>query len=264
MSYTVTKYPQGTFSWADFFSTDIGASKNFLTSLFGWTAQDMPTGEGRPDYTMFSLDGKYVAGGSPTFSPDMPSFWSSYITVDNVDEMAARAEKLGGKITMQAMDVLDAGRMVTLQDPTGASVSLWQPKKHIGASIVNTVGAMCWNELYTKDVSGAQKFFAELLGWTYSVDEKNNNYVTILNNGRPNGGMFTMDADMEAHGMVPNWTVYFTVNNMAESVKKIQELGGFVYMQKDISIGKIAMVADPAHTHFMILEMSVPPQEWVE
>ena len=81
MSYTVTKYPQGTFSWADFFSKDIAASKAFLTALFGWTSEDMPTTLGKPDYTMFSLDGHYVAGGSPAFDPNMPSFWNNYIRV---------------------------------------------------------------------------------------------------------------------------------------------------------------------------------------
>src|SRR5579859_322463 len=124
MAYTVTKYPQGTFSWADIVSTDIEKSKKFLTSFFGWTSQDMPTEEGKPDYTMFYLDTHVVAGGSPTFMPNMPSFWNSYITVNNVDEMVAKAEKLGGKITMPPMDVLDSGRMASIQDPTGATVCL--------------------------------------------------------------------------------------------------------------------------------------------
>jgi predicted enzyme related to lactoylglutathione lyase len=222
----------------------------------------MPTGEGQPDYTMFSLHGKYVAGGSPTFAPNMPSFWASYVTVTNVDEIVAKAEKLGAKIIMPPMDVLDVGRMATIQDPTGAQLSLWQPKKHIGAGVVNTVGAMCWNELYTKDLETAKKFYADLFGWTYDVNEPTG-YVTIYNNGRPNGGMMTMNEDMIKHGMVPNWTVYFTVKNMAESVAKVKELGGYVYMEsKEISVGKISMIGDPAHAHFILMEMSVPPQEW--
>ncbi len=145
MSYFVTKYPAGTFSWADIYSTDMEKTKTFLTGLFGWTTQDFPTGEGRPNYTMFSLDGKNVAGGMPTFTPNLPSYWSNYVTVDNVDDTTKKAERLGAKIIMQPMDVMDAGRMATIQDPTGAYLSLWQPKNHIGAQIVNTVGAMVWN-----------------------------------------------------------------------------------------------------------------------
>ncbi|MEK7572153.1 MAG: VOC family protein [Patescibacteria group bacterium] len=259
MSYTVTKYPQGTFSWADFFSTDIVASKKFLIDLFGWTSEDMPTTPGMPDYTMFSLEGKYVAGGSPAFDPELPSFWSSYISVENVDEIVEKAEKLGAKITMPAMDVLESGRMATIQDPTGAHVSLWQPKKHIGAGIVNKAGAMSWNEFYTKNLAAAKKFYTDLFGWTYEED-KENNYTTILNNGRMNGGM--MEITDEMMGMPPSWVVYFTVKDMETSVSKVKELGGQVHMQRDIAVGKIAMIADPAGASFMLIEMSMPPTEW--
>lgn len=261
MSYFVTKYPHGTFSWADFFSTDIEKSKKFLVGLFGWTYEDMPTGEGRPDYTMFSLDGKYVAGGSAAFDPKVPSFWSSYITVDNLDDTVKKAKSLGAKVTMPAMDVLDSGRMATIQDPTEAHVSLWQPKKHIGASIINTVGAMCWNELYTRDVGAAKKFFGNLFDWTFETDDTG--YTTIKNNGRANGGIFKITEQMAQ--MPAMWMVYFTVVNLAESVGKVKELGGKVYMdQKDISVGKIATVADPTGAGMILIEMSVKPEEWVD
>lgn len=263
MSYTVTKYPQGTFSWADFFSKDIKASTAFMNGLMGWTSQDMPTGEGRPDYTMFSLDGKYVAGGSPAFDPSMPSFWTSYVTVDDVDAMTAKAEKIGAKITMPPMDVLDSGRMSTIQDRTGAHIALWQPKKHIGAGVVNIPGAMSWNELYTPDMEASKKFYADLFGWTFEASENAPEYTVIKNNGRRNGGMFPQMEDMK--GMPPFWMVYFTVKNIDESIAKTKELGGKVEMgPKEISVGKIAVIADPAGAHFMIMEMSVNPEEWVE
>lgn len=83
MTYMVSKYPPSTFSWADVFSTDMPATSRFLTKLFGWKAKQLPTDRG-VDYTMFYLDGKEVAGGSP-MPPEMgdQSFWSSYITVDS-------------------------------------------------------------------------------------------------------------------------------------------------------------------------------------
>ena len=262
MSYIVTKYPQGTFSWSDVFSTDIEITKKFLLELFHWTSIDLPTSEGGPDYTMFFLDGKEVAGGSPTFIPNMPSFWSSYITVENVDEMASKAEKLGAKITMPPMDVFDAGRMSTIQDPTGAQVSLWQPKKRIGARIVNTVGSMCWNELYSADVEAAKSFYGSLFGWTFEITKEMGDYTVIKNNGRNNGGVVQLTPEMK--GFPPNWTVYFTVKNLDESMTKVKELGGKVHMHMPISIGKIAMIADPTGAGMMLIEMSVTPDEWNE
>ncbi len=260
MSYIVKSYPHGTFSWADFFSTDIEKSTAFLTTLFGWTAQAMPTGEGKPDYTMFSLDGKYVAGGSQAFDPSLPSFWSSYVTVTAVEEIVSKVEQFGGKVLMPAMDVLDSRRMATIQDPLGAAVSIWEPKKHIGAGIINVAGAMCWNELYVPDLQKAKDFYGGIFGWTFETDEVG--YTNIKNNGRLNGGIFTLTKEMAQ--MPPNWVVYFTVTNIAESVNKIKELDGVVHMVKDVSVGKIAMVADPTEASFMLIEMSMTPEEWIE
>lgn len=260
MSFIVTRFPHGTFSWADIFSTDVSKSKVFLTDLFGWQSQDLPTEPGRPDYTMFSLDGKYVAGGSQTFDSSMPSFWSSYITVSNVDEIIEKVQHKGGKVIMPAMDVLDSGRMATIQDPLGAAVSVWEPKKHIGAGIVNIPGAMCWNELYVPDVEKAKEFYGQVFSWTFETDQTG--YTTIKNNSRSNGGIFQLTKEMAQ--MPPMWIVYFTVNNMAESVKKVKELGGIVHMEKDIDVGKIAMIADPTGASFIIMQMSVTPEDWIE
>lgn len=262
MSYTVTKYPHGTFCWADVLSTDVAKTKAFLTGLFGWTFEDMPTPMG-VNYTMFSKDGKEVAAASP-MSPDMPagmpSVWNNYISVDHVDEVLAKVEGLSGKVTMPAMDVMEAGRMGGIQDPTGATVMFWQPKQHIGAQLVNTVGAMCWNELYTRDLEQAKIFFSKLLGWTYETDEKSG-YVTIHNNDRMNGGMFTMTPEMSQ--MPPMWMVYFTVQDLAESVAKVKAMGGQVYMEaKEIAVGKIATVADPTGAGMILIEMSVEPTPW--
>lgn len=261
MSYEVSQYPHGTFNWVDFMSTDRDTAKTFYHALFGWTSEDMPTGEGQPDYTMFYLDGLDVAGGGPTFDPNMPTVWMSYISVDNVDEAVAKAEELGATTVMPAMDVLDSGRMATIQDPTGAHVSLWEPKKHIGARVVNKVGASCWNELYTKDVEKAKEFYGKLFGWEFSTDDTG--YTFITNNGRGNGGIFEITDEMG--NMPPFWMVYFTIENLEESVQKVQKLGGTVHMPgKEISVGKIAVVADPTGGAFTMIEMNDEPEHWTE
>jgi predicted enzyme related to lactoylglutathione lyase len=84
-------------------------------------------------------------------------------------------------------DVLDAGRVAAIGDPTGAVVSLWQPRSRIGAELVNESGALCWNELATTDVERAESFFGELFGWEYETDDSG--YVSVKNAGRLNAGM---------------------------------------------------------------------------
>lgn len=265
MPYTVTKYPQGTFSWADVFSTDIEKTKTFLNELFGWTSKDMPTTEGQPDYTMFYKDGHVVAGGSPVYdSNPHQSFWTNYITVDNVDEMAKKAHELGAKVIEGPMDILDVGRTVVIQDPTEAYVSLYQPKRFAGAALVNDIGAMCWNELYTKDLEKSKDFYNKLLGWTYEPEPDFPDYTVIHNNGRLNGGIFVMTPDM-VQAFPPNWSVYFRVKSVDETVAKAKELGAqYIMPIITVNTGKITFITDPAGAMFAIMEMWIPADEWEE
>ena len=43
--YRVSKYPHGTFSWAENISTDADLVAGFYQELFGWSGQDLPMGE---------------------------------------------------------------------------------------------------------------------------------------------------------------------------------------------------------------------------
>ena len=70
--YKVTKYPHGTFSWAELASNDSEASRRFLTALFGWSHVDIPMGESMV-YTMYSIDGENVAASPPDARGDVPA-----------------------------------------------------------------------------------------------------------------------------------------------------------------------------------------------
>ena len=37
--------------------------------------------------------------------------------------------------------------MAVIIDPVGAALCLWEPRSHIGATLVNTPGSMTWNDL---------------------------------------------------------------------------------------------------------------------
>jgi predicted enzyme related to lactoylglutathione lyase len=262
--YTVTKYPQGAFSWADNTSTNPEAAKAFYMDLFGWGALDLPIGEDM-FYTMFQNQGEHAAGFAGMM-PDMqaqgiPSHWTNYVSVDDVDALADVVTANGGTIVFGPMDIFDSGRMLQFIDPTGAQLGLWQPKDHIGAGIVNTVGAMCWNELLTKDAEAAQAFYSVLFGWEYNVDE--NGYIMIQNRGRNNGAMMQMD---ESFGDMPSvWQPYFTVADIDESIGRAGELGATIIIPKTEApgAGHFAYMSDPAGAHFYIIQL-IQAEPWEE
>jgi predicted enzyme related to lactoylglutathione lyase len=203
-------YEPGTFCWVGLATSDAAGAKAFYTSLFGWEAEDLSAGDAGT-FTMLRQGGREVAilylQQPEARAALAPPHWTSYISVEDADASAARANELGGAaVFREPFDVLDAGRVAAIRDPTGAIVSLWQPRSRIGAALVNDVGALCWNELATTDIERAKSFFGELLGWEYETDDSG--YVSIRNVGRLNGGM--REQTEQERGIPPNWLPYFT------------------------------------------------------
>jgi predicted enzyme related to lactoylglutathione lyase len=99
-------------------------------------------------------------------APGVPPHWNSYVTVTDVDATASQVPGAGGTVIAPPFDVLDAGRMAVIQDPTGAIFMIWQPKNSIGAGIVNEHGAFSWSELISPDVPKAAEFYKKIFGWT--------------------------------------------------------------------------------------------------
>jgi predicted enzyme related to lactoylglutathione lyase len=241
-----TGYEPGTFCWVGLATSDPAAAKRFYTSMFGWEAEELSAGEAGT-YTMLRRTARDVAilyrQRPEARSAGAPPHWTSYISVEDADATAARAAGLGGAaVFRQPFDVLDAGRVAAISDPTGAIVSLWQPRSRIGATLVNDVGALCWNELATMDVERAKAFFAELLGWQYETDH--GGYASIKNGGRLKGGI--REQTQQERGIPPNWLPYFTVENVDDAAFRAERLGGRTMLPAtEIHIGRFAVVADP-------------------
>lgn len=264
--YKVNKYPHATFCWGDCMSQDADKAKHFYPAVMGWEFEELQMDENYV-YTQFKLEGENVAGMGQ-MTPDMlsagiPSNWMNMVSVDDAEVIAAKASALGGTLIMPAMDVFEQGRMAMIQDPAGAVFGIWQPNSHIGAGLVNRPGAMCWNELATRDIEGAQKFYGELFGWTFgTLDESGSDYHMIYNNGRANGGMMLMD---EKWGEIPpNWMIYFAVDDLDTAIEKVKANAGSLGSEViNASVGKMAVTVDPAGAHFYLIEL-LETDPWVE
>lgn len=261
----VTKYPDYTFSWIDISTPDPEAGKKFYCGLFGWDYKDEPAGDAGV-YTMFSLHGKSVAGlsGMPPGMPEgVPGYWTSYATTYDIEATAARVSDLGGTLVAPPFDVMDSGRMALIQDPTGAMSAMWEPKNHIGSSLVNQPNTFSWNELLTTDRHVAADFYKALYGWESDYDE-NATYTSFTNNGRAAAGMLQITEDMG--DMPSNWMVYFMVEDIDAYAQKAAELGGGLMMPifDMADVGRIAMLHDPQKIPFYIVQMfgevDDPPQ----
>jgi len=246
----------GTFSWVELTTTDQEAAKSFYSELFGWQAEDRPVSEGVV-YSMMKLDDRFVAAISPQPAQQseagVPSLWNSYISVSSADETAARAAQLGGTVHAPPFDVFDAGRMAVIQDPQGAFFMVWQPKEHIGASLVNAPGALVWNELASPDIDASSAFYAALFGWRIepfsSAQASVEPYLAIKNDGASNGGI----RPLSPPGTPPHWLVYFGVSDLDAALSTATALGGRTLAGPiDIEMAKTAVVQDPQGAVFAL------------
>jgi uncharacterized protein len=233
-----TSYPPGTFSWAELLTSDPDAAKGFYTQLFGWEYEDNPTGPDGPVYSMAKRDGKYVAA---LFGDDsQPPHWNCYVTVASAGETAAKAKDLGANVIAEPFDVMEVGRMAVIADPTGATLCLWEPRAHIGATLINTPGSMTWNDLVTGDPEAAVDFYGKLFGWRFQ--EESGGYRVIYNGERSNGGIFPQDGPS-------NWIPYFGHEDVDRLVGEVET----VYMgPMQLPNGRIAVLGDPQGAVFAV------------
>lgn len=222
-------------------------------------AREEETGGG-PRYVTFLLDGKKVAGAGQmpeAQQAQMPPVWSSYIQVEDCAADEAKAKELGAETIVPTMEVMDHGTICVIRDPTGAAVGFWQAGGHRGAEVCNRPGTLTWNELATRDLEGAKRFYGELFGWrTKSIPGTNPTEVIHLGD-RENGHMLLMNDAWK--GMPPMWTAYFAVDDCDAMAEKAETLGGKVMVPPfDIAPGRLAVVADAQGAHFYIIALKNP------
>lgn len=122
------------FCWTDLATTDAQAAKLFYGRLFGWTAHDRQVGDGRisviaaagrPCASLYQLTRRQIGEG-------VPSHWTGYVGVPDVDAAARMAARLGGQVIVAPHDVEGFARISLIADPTGALVGLWQGPQPAG------------------------------------------------------------------------------------------------------------------------------------
>ena len=245
----MTRYEHGVPSWVDIGTHDPGAGVRFYSELFGWAGQDM--GEEAGHYTIVSKNGKQVAAISPAQDPGPPR-WTTYVNVDDVDEVARKAESAGGKIIVPPMDVMAAGRMAIFMDTTGAVIAAWQPGEHLGAQLVNEPGAFVWSELSSSDVAKSKAFYTAVFGWGWGGGD---DYPEAQVSGRTIGAIMSRPEGMPAE--VPDsWLVYFGTADVDADAAKAANLGARVTVgPADIpGTGRFAVLLDPQGAAFALFQ----------
>lgn len=109
---------------------ELAKSKDFYGKLFDWKLEDLPMHSVSDEpYTMVGV-GKNsggVGGGIMKHPmPGAPSFWLSYVLVDDIRASTDKAKSLGATIIRDVTEVPGMGWLSIIQDPQGAVLGLWK------------------------------------------------------------------------------------------------------------------------------------------
>jgi predicted enzyme related to lactoylglutathione lyase len=181
--------------------------------------------------------------------------------VADADDTAAAVRDAGGRMTMEPLEVMGAGRMAVLSDPSGAVLALWQPQRHQGADVVNEPGTLCWTELATRDVDAARRFYRDVFGWDAETNAYGDTtYTEWKLGGRTIAGMSEMGEQWPA-GAPAHWSVCFAVDDTDATTARAVELGGKVGIEPtDTPVGRFAVLNDPHGAVFSIIHLARAPQ----
>ncbi|MEU5834383.1 VOC family protein [Streptomyces diacarni] len=122
-----------TLCWTELHTTDAAAVRDFYTSVFSWSYEDMPMGDGLV-YSVFSAPG----GGTPQDTGQggmmqlmrehreagSASEWHPYFATEDCDATFTRATGAGASALMPPTDAPGVGRLAMLRDPAGATFAL--------------------------------------------------------------------------------------------------------------------------------------------
>ncbi len=127
------KGEHGALVWAELLTTDQSKATDFYSKLLGIDMDDsMPSPDGGK-YVVFMASEEDGVAGCMTMPEDLrqqniPSHWSPYFQVDDVDATVSLAASKGADLAMPGMEIPGVGRIAFLMDPQGAGFGLITPE----------------------------------------------------------------------------------------------------------------------------------------
>jgi predicted enzyme related to lactoylglutathione lyase len=119
--------------------------------------------------------------------------------------------------------------------------------------MTNKHGEWVWFELLTTDPDAAQSFYGDVVGWNAKSSGMPGMDYRLLSAGDGEvAGLMKMPDGM---GNGPTWLGYIGVDDVDDSVARIERAGGTTHMAATTmpGVGRMAMVADPQGVSFYVM-----------
>jgi predicted enzyme related to lactoylglutathione lyase len=109
-------------------------------------------------------------------------------------------------------------------------------------------GTFYWNELMTRDVDRAKRFYGDVIGWRFEPMTMPDGgiYWCAMLQGKPVAGIFSIDAP-EFDGVPEGWMSYLAVDDVDKRVASAVKAGAKLMKPAfDVpGVGRIAILMEP-------------------
>lgn len=240
--------------WVDLSTPDLAGATEFYRDVLGWAVTRTTTPMGT--YAIGTAGDLEVAGMMEPGPEDagMPSLWTVFFTVDDVDDSAAAVTAAGGRVVEPPFDIPDA-RIAVVTDPVGAMFGMMHGPQPEGGYLDEGPGSVRWVELLSRDPQAVESFYTAVFGWKSETPRPEAPGYTIFHLADEEvAGMMRMPATVPAEA--PSyWAAYFAVEDCERTVSRSVELGGCVVVPPtEVGHGRFAVLDDPAGATFSVLE----------
>ena len=217
------------FIYADLSTYDLKITKKFYSNVFGWRYYN--SGE---DYWIAFAGRKEATGLYETPKKfqemNMPSFWMSYIQVNNVEETVQLARELGGIIELVDLEA-SIGKIALIRDPLGAGFTIYEGDM-LNVRTPDTPNTLVWNELFVSDVSKVKTFYETIFHWTI-VPSETDRYSILDTEGTEISAINEVSNSLK--GKYEYWSVFFAVKDIAKTKAKVLKNGGSLVYEDSYS-----------------------------
>ena len=238
----------GHFIWADLSTYQLGRAQKDYARLFGWSFV------GAKDYRFAMLDGAPVAAvfkmPKRLAKINMPSFWMSYIKVDDLDASVAQAREFENVIIEVKPEPFDeTARIALVRDPSGAGFTLYEGPDIANQSNVKSAGVVVERYHHVPDISLIEPFYNRLFGWSFHQTEYT--HWPVFEVRHPDGNTIAKAEQVpeEIRGKFRYWIPSFSIPSKRKFLDALAHARGMVHT--DLGERRF-LVADRQQAHFMI------------
>jgi len=232
------------FVWTDLSTFDLGQAKTFYTAVFDWKFRSEDS-----IYYTARLEGKDISGlylmPEKFQKLDLPSFWMSYIKVENLDSALVIANQEGGKVEFVDKDNV-IGKVALIRDPLGAGFTIYEGE-YLDARSHNLESCYCQSDLVVSDLSKVKSFYAKLFDWT--IKEVSGTHYKAFND--PSSFVANLiEVPNSIKGKDEYWGVYFYTSHLEQIKQQVLDSGGSVVFERK----KAIICKDPFGAAFNITD----------